>query len=38
VVDRMMSMSFGRTIAEGNPAAVMDSPEVQEVYMGVAPE
>jgi branched-chain amino acid transport system ATP-binding protein len=38
VVDRMMAMSFGRTIAEGNPAAVMDSPEVQEVYMGVAPE
>ncbi|HEX6236874.1 MAG TPA: ABC transporter ATP-binding protein [Acidimicrobiales bacterium] len=38
VVDRMVAMSFGRTIAEGEPAAVMDSPEVREVYMGVAPE
>jgi branched-chain amino acid transport system ATP-binding protein len=38
VVDRMMAMSFGRKIAEGEPAAVMASPEVQEVYLGVAPE
>jgi branched-chain amino acid transport system ATP-binding protein len=38
VVDRMMAMSFGRKIAEGNPEEVMASPAVQEVYMGVAPE
>ena len=38
VVDRMVAMSFGRIIAEGDPDAVMASPAVQEVYMGVAPE
>ena len=38
VVDRMVAMSFGRKIAEGEPDAVMASPAVQEVYMGVAPE
>ena len=38
VVDRMVAMSFGRKIAEGDPAEVMASPAVQEVYMGVAPE
>jgi branched-chain amino acid transport system ATP-binding protein len=38
VVDRMLAMSFGKTIAEGEPEAVMASPEVQEVYLGVAPE
>lgn len=35
VVDRIMAMSFGRKIAEGDPAEVMASPEVQEVYLGV---
>ena len=38
VVDRIMAMSFGIKIAEGEPAEVMASPEVQEVYLGVAPE
>ena len=38
VVDRIFAMSFGTKIAEGEPEAVMNSPEVQEVYMGVAPE
>jgi branched-chain amino acid transport system ATP-binding protein len=38
VVDRMVAMSFGRKIAEGDPDEVMASPAVQEVYMGVAPE
>jgi len=38
VVDRILAMSFGTKIAEGDPAEVMASPEVQEVYMGVAPE
>ena len=38
VVGRIMAMSFGMKIAEGDPAEVMASPEVQEVYLGVAPE
>ena len=38
VVGRIMAMSFGIKIAEGDPAEVMASPEVQEVYLGVAPE
>ena len=38
VVDRIMAMSFGAKIAEGDPESVMNSPEVQEVYLGVAPE
>ncbi len=38
VVDRIMAMSFGTKIAEGDPAEVMASPEVQEVYLGVEPE
>jgi branched-chain amino acid transport system ATP-binding protein len=37
VVDRMVAMSAGRVIAEGDPADVMASPAVQEVYLGVAP-
>ena len=38
VVDRIMAMSFGQKIAEGDPTTVMNSPQVQEVYMGVEPE
>ena len=38
VVDRMVAMSFGRKIAEGDPDDVMASPAVREVYMGVEPE
>ncbi len=34
VVDRIVAMSFGVRIAEGDPEAVMASPEVQEVYLG----
>lgn len=35
VVDRLIAMHFGRLLAEGDPAAVMASPEVQEVYLGI---
>ena len=38
VVERMMAMSFGTKIAEGDPDEVMASPQVQEVYMGVTPQ
>ncbi len=38
VVSKIMAMSFGIKIAEGDPTTVMASAEVQEVYLGVAPE
>jgi len=36
VVERLIVLDFGRKIAEGQPDAVMRSPEVQEIYMGIA--
>jgi branched-chain amino acid transport system ATP-binding protein len=38
VVDRLMAIDFGRMLAEGPPAEVMASAEVQGVYMGVGDE
>jgi branched-chain amino acid transport system ATP-binding protein len=38
VVDRLLAIDFGRVLKIGEPAAVMGSPEVQEVYMGVESE
>ncbi len=35
VVDRLIVIDFGRKIAEGEPAAIMASPEVQEIYLGI---
>jgi branched-chain amino acid transport system ATP-binding protein len=35
VVSRIMAMSFGRKIAEGEPREVMSSAAVREVYLGV---
>lgn len=35
VVDKLMVIDFGRKIAEGPPRAIMDSPEVQEIYLGI---
>jgi branched-chain amino acid transport system ATP-binding protein len=37
VVDRIVAMSFGRKIAEGEPREVMASRAVQEVYLGAVP-
>jgi branched-chain amino acid transport system ATP-binding protein len=34
VVDHMMAVDYGRKLIEGEPAAVMSSPEVQQVYLG----
>jgi branched-chain amino acid transport system ATP-binding protein len=36
VVGRLIVLDFGRKIGEGEPHAVMNSPEVQEIYMGIA--
>lgn len=36
VVDRLIVIDFGRKIAEGEPKEIMASPEVQEIYLGIA--
>lgn len=36
-VERVVAINFGRVIADGSPAAVMASPEVREVYLGMVP-
>jgi len=35
VVDRLIVIDFGKKIAEGEPSAIMESPEVQEIYLGI---
>jgi len=37
VVDRLVAIDFGRTLMDGSPDAVMASPEVQRVYLGIEP-
>jgi branched-chain amino acid transport system ATP-binding protein len=34
VVDRLMATNYGRKVLEGEPRAVLASPEVQSVYLG----
>jgi branched-chain amino acid transport system ATP-binding protein len=34
-VDRLVAINFGRTLMDGSPDAVMASPEVQRVYLGI---
>jgi branched-chain amino acid transport system ATP-binding protein len=36
VVDRLVVLNFGKKIAEGNPNAVMNSPDVKQIYIGIA--
>jgi branched-chain amino acid transport system ATP-binding protein len=36
VVERLIVIDFGKKIAEGEPKAIMASPEVQEIYLGIA--
>ncbi len=38
VVQRLVVFDFGRKIAEGEPKAIMDSPEVKEIYLGMDPD
>lgn len=35
VVERLIVIDFGRKIAEGEPKAIMDSPQVKEIYLGI---
>ena len=35
IVDRLIVIDFGRKIAEGEPHAIMESPQVQEIYLGI---
>ncbi len=35
VVDKLMVIDFGSKIAEGDPRTIMESPEVQEIYLGI---
>jgi branched-chain amino acid transport system ATP-binding protein len=35
VVDRLIVIDFGKKIAEGEPQAIMASPQVQEIYLGI---
>ena len=38
VVDRIAVIDFGKKIAEGEPHAIMASPQVAEIYMGIEGE
>ena len=35
VVERLVVIDFGKKIAEGAPKAIMGSPEVREIYLGI---
>jgi branched-chain amino acid transport system ATP-binding protein len=35
IADRLFVINFGQKLAEGEPRAVMDNPEVRRVYMGM---
>lgn len=37
VADRLICLTYGRVVAEGDPATVMASPQVQESYLGSDP-
>ena len=36
IVDRLVVLNFGKKIAEGDPGAVMSSPDVKQIYIGIA--
>ncbi len=38
VVERLIVIDFGKKIADGEPKAIMESPEVKEIYLGVDPD
>jgi branched-chain amino acid transport system ATP-binding protein len=38
VIDRLVVINFGQKLDDGDPKTVLNSPEVQEVYMGISVE
>jgi len=36
VVGRLIVLNFGKKVAEGHPQAVMNSPEVRQIYIGLS--
>src|SRR5439155_27379604 len=38
VVDRLLCLTYGRVLADGDPDQVLRSSEVQEVYLGTLPD
>ena len=38
VATRMICLTYGRILAEGTPAEVLGSPEVQAIYLGIEPD
>jgi branched-chain amino acid transport system ATP-binding protein len=38
VVDRLLCLTYGRVLADGEPGQVLRSTEVQEVYLGTLPD
>jgi branched-chain amino acid transport system ATP-binding protein len=35
VVERLLVLDFGKVIGIGEPAAIMESDEVREIYLGI---
>jgi branched-chain amino acid transport system ATP-binding protein len=38
IVDRLLCLTYGRVLADGDPDQVLRSPEVQKVYLGTLPD
>jgi branched-chain amino acid transport system ATP-binding protein len=38
VATRLLCLTYGRVLAQGDPLTVLASPEVRKVYLGIAPE
>ena len=38
VADRLLCLTYGHVLAEGDPREVMASPEVRQTYLGIAPD
>jgi branched-chain amino acid transport system ATP-binding protein len=38
VATRMICLTYGSILAEGNPHDVLASPEVRQVYLGIEPD
>lgn len=38
VATRMICLTYGKVLAEGTPSEVLNSPEVQQIYLGIEPD